>query len=73
MADVGRVADLRHLAVADEVDPRVDLVLDPLLDGRADHALVLGAIDVLALVLGPDLVDDVLGARKAADMRGQDP
>ena len=65
MADESRVADLAHLAVADDVDARVDLVLDAILDRRADDALVLLGVDLLALVLGEDDVDDVLRARKA--------
>jgi hypothetical protein len=32
MADEGRIADLAHLAVADDVDARVDLVLHAVLD-----------------------------------------
>ena len=72
MADERRVADLAHLAVADDVDARVDLVLDAILDRRADDALVLLGVDLLALVLGEDDVDDVLRARKAPHVRRQD-
>ena len=72
VADEGGVADLAHLAVGDDVDARIDLVLDAVADRLADDALVLLAVDLLALVLGEDLVDDRLRARQAADMRGED-
>jgi hypothetical protein len=72
VADEGRVADLAHLAIADDVDARVDLVLDAILDRRADDALVLLGVDLLALVLREDDVDHVLGARKAPHVSRQD-
>jgi len=72
VADERRVADLAHLAVGDDVDAGVDLMLDAVLDRRPDDALVLVTVDHLAAILGEDLVDDVLRARQAADVRGED-
>ncbi len=72
VTDVGRVADLAHLAVTHEVDACVDLVAHALLDRFPDGALVGLTVDGLALVLGEDLVDDRLRSRQAADVRRQD-
>ena len=71
MAHVGRVADLAHLAVADEVDPGIDLVRDSVGDRRAHDALELGVVDRAAVVLSEHDVDDLLGPREAADVCGQ--
>ena len=45
VADVRRVADLAHLAVADEVDAGVGLVAYPVDDRAADDPLVLRGVD----------------------------
>ncbi len=68
VAHVCRIADLAHLAVADEVDPGVDLVRDSVGDRRAHDTLELGVVDRAAVVLSEHDVDNLLGPREAADM-----
>jgi len=69
MADVGGVTDLAHLAVADQVDSGVDLVLHAITNRLADHPVVLLPVDRLAPVLGEDKIDGRPRARQAADVR----
>jgi hypothetical protein len=71
VAHVCRVANLAHLAVADEVDPGIDLVRDSVGDRCAHDALELGVVDRAAVVLSEHDVDDLLGPREATDMCGQ--
>ena len=73
VADIGRVADLAHLAVADEVDPGLHLAPDAIAHRLADHAVVSCPVDRLAAVLGEHELDDLLGPRQASDMGGCDP
>ena len=72
VADVRGVADLAHLAVADDVDAGVDLVSHAVSHGRIQQAVVLGAVDLLAAVLGEHELDQLGRPRQAADVGGQD-
>ena len=70
--DVGRIADLAHLAVADDRDPGLDLPLHRLVDSLLHHAVELGLVICLALVAGEQQRNEFGAARQAADMRGLD-
>ncbi len=71
--DVGRVADLAHLAVADDVDADLDLAAHDVGDRVADRARAAGAVMRRSLVTREQDVRDRLRARQAADVRRQDP
>ena len=60
MPDIGRVPDLAHLSVGDEVDAGLDLAPDAVVDGGGDHALVPIAVDRLTAVDREHDVDDIL-------------
>ena len=70
---IGDEARLAHLAVIDDVETHVDLMLDGVLHGLG-HARVVGLlVDRLAVEPLHHHVHQVVGARQAADMGGQDP
>ena len=70
--DVGGVADLAHLAVADHVDAGRDLLLHDCLDGIGDdRAAAGGVVRDLAVLAREQHIGDRLRARQAADMRGE--
>jgi hypothetical protein len=70
--DVGRVADLPQLSVADDGDARLDLLLDRLVHGGL-HDLVEGlGVVGLAVVAGQQQRRQLGAARQAADMGGGD-
>ena len=52
--DVGRVGDLRHLAVADEIDARGDLGGDDIVHGVADDGGELGRVHRLLTLARED-------------------
>jgi hypothetical protein len=64
--DVGGVARLRHLAVVDEIDARVDLFLYHLGNGRADPGRQCGAVDRHPFLLGKHRPDQIIRPRQAA-------
>ena len=70
--DVGGVADLAGLAVADDVDADGDLVGDDLGDRPGDLAIEFGMIVRLLLVLLHQQIDQRLRPRQAADVGRQD-
>ena len=72
VADVGGVGRLAHLAVADDVDAGRDLKADDLLDGARGFGLERRGIDGAALLAAEDQVDQGLGPRQAAGVRGED-
>ena len=72
MADVRRVPDLAHLAVADDVDPGLDLTGHAIGDGGPDDPVELRALDLAPVVLGEDDIHDVVGPREAPDVGGED-
>ena len=72
VAHVGRVADLAHLAIADDIHAGVHLAEGHFADGAGHHGVEFGLVVILPAVLGEELVDDVLGARHAADVGGED-
>ena len=65
--DVGRVADLAHLAVADDVDADLDLLADDFRDRVGDHLLGVRR-HRSAVLMGEQHVGDRLRARQAADV-----
>ena len=70
--DIGGVADLAHLAVADDVHADFDLLADDVDDRIGDHAIGVWRNGAVALA-GEQHVGDSLRARQAADMRGEYP
>ena len=73
MTDVGGVADLAGLAVADDVDSGGDLLRDHILDTTPHGGIELGLVVRFAAILGEEEIDDLLRPRQAAHVRGQDP
>ena len=71
--DVGGVADLAHLAVADDVDADRDLALDRRGDRIRDSAVECRRVVRLALFLGDEQRRHVRRTRQAAHMRRQQP
>ena len=72
MPDVGRKADLAHLAVADDVHAGCHLLRHDITHG-ARHGRVEGIFVIVgAAVLREKLIDDVLRARQTADVGGED-
>ena len=70
--DVGGIARLRHLAVVDEVDAGLGLLLHHLGDRRAHARRQRRAVDRHALLLGVHHPDEVVRSRQAAGMGGQE-
>jgi hypothetical protein len=70
--DVGRVADLAHLAVAQEVDTERCLLRDHVGDRRCDCRVEHGSVVGLAVLLLIDQCDQVGAAGQAADVRSED-
>ena len=69
---VGGVARLAHLAVADDVDARLQLLFDHVRHRRADARAERGRIDRHAFLLREHRADEIVGAREAAGVRGED-
>ena len=70
--DVGRVADLAGLAVADDIDADGNLMRDDVGDRLVDLAVEFGMVVRLVLVLLHQQIDQRLRPRQAADMGRQD-
>jgi hypothetical protein len=70
--DIGRVADLRHLAVRHKVDPAGDLPRDAGVDRLADHRVELRLIDRFSAFLRENEIGDRAAAGQRADMGGED-
>ena len=73
LRDVGRVADLAHLSVADDVDADRHLPAHHLGHRVADHRRIGASIHGLAALAREQHFGYGLAARQAADVRGQDP
>ena len=71
VGDIGRIADLAGLAVADDVDAAIDLPLDRVGDGAAHDPIELGRIDRGALLAPLQQRDHRVAARQAAHMGGE--
>lgn len=71
--DVVTEARLAGLAVTDDVDTDAGLSLDQLLHHGLDSRFYHLAVDVVTVQFPDDHVDEVEGARQAADMRGENP
>src|SRR5260370_360985 len=71
--DVGGVARLAHLAVIDDVDAGLDLLLDDRRDRVADARFERRRVDRDAFLLGEHRPDQRLGPGQAAGMCGQEP
>ncbi len=71
--DVGRVADLAHLAVTDEIDAGLNLAAHDLGDAVPNRARSRRGVRDGALLAGEQHVGDGLRAGQAADVRRQDP
>ena len=69
--DVGRVADLAGLAVADDVEPDIGLALDNIRNRAPHHAIELGLVIGFAAVLAEQQRDRVVRPRQAADVGGE--
>ena len=70
--DVGGVARLRHLAVVDDVDAGLDLLLDDLGHRRAHARGERRRIDRHALLLGVHHADEIVRPRQAAGVGGEE-
>src|SRR5690606_18028893 len=70
--DVRRVADLAGLAVADDIEPDLDLPEDDLVDGLRERSVELGRFVRLAPLLAKQEIEDRRRARQAADVSRQD-
>ena len=70
--DIVGVGDFRHLAVADDVDAALDLLLHDFRDRFGHTALQQGRVVGPVAVLRDEQVDQVVRPRQAADMGGQD-
>ena len=72
MADVSGVADLAHLAVADDVEPCVFLQPDDLVHALLQHVIEQSRVVLVTAILGEQQIDDLPRSRKAADVCGED-
>src|SRR5262249_37935685 len=72
VVDVGDEAELAHLAISNDVNAEVDLLLHHGGDGGADAAGNGGSVHMLAGLLAAHEIDQVVRARQAADMGGED-
>jgi len=72
VGNVGRVADLAGLAVADDVDAGLDLAADDVGDGAGDHRRRRARVADLAPLAPEQHVGHRLGARQAADVGRED-
>src|SRR6516164_7960882 len=70
--DVGRIADLAHLAIADDVDADLDLSAHDLRYRIGDNGVVPRAIAALIALAREQHVRHRLTAGKATDVGGQD-
>ena len=73
MTDVGGVADLARLAVADDVDASVDLPLHGVVHAALYSFVERGRIDHFIAILREQQVEDLVRSRQAPDVRGEDP
>src|SRR6185437_15661332 len=64
-------ADLAHLAIADDIDAGLELLLDHLRDGAPDARTHLGRVAGLAVDLVPHHPREILGPRQAARVSRQ--
>ena len=71
--DIGGIARFRHLAVIDQVDAGIGLLLDDLGNRFADARRQRGGIDRHAFLLCEHHADQIIGPRQAAGMRRQKP
>jgi hypothetical protein len=71
--DVGGVADLAHLAVADDVDPRTALREHHVDHRRLDDLRGLPRVERPSLLAAEHDLGDGGGARQAADVGGENP
>src|SRR5260370_27787942 len=69
--DLGDEARLAELAVVDDVDAQLDLLVHDLGDRPAQPRGVRLLVHALALLLGLDHVEQIGGTRQAADMGGE--
>jgi hypothetical protein len=72
IVDVRDEARLAHLAVADDIDAEIGLLLDDRCDGLRHARAVAGFVDRLAALTGGACRDEIGRPRQAADMGGQD-
>src|SRR6478736_250499 len=70
--DIGGVADLAHLAIADDVDTDFDLTAHHLGYRLCDDRIVLQHITGFLALAGEEHVGHCLTAGQAADVRGED-
>src|SRR5690606_13502539 len=68
--DVGRVAGLRHLAIADDADPGPFLALDHVSRRTLDRLVECALVDRLAALAGEHQREQVVGARQAPRVGG---
>ena len=72
MADVGGVADLAHLAVADDIEPGVVLPTNDLVHGLLQQVIEQSSVVLVTAILREQHVDNLPRSRKAADVCGED-
>ena len=73
VADVRGIADLAHLAVAHDIDPRRALSGNHIADGRPHGLVERVFVAQRAPILREEDIDDALRPGQAADVRGEDP
>jgi hypothetical protein len=71
MADVRRVADLAHFAVAHDIQARLGLLIDGIGNGGADGGVKLLLIDSFTAILREQEIDHFLRPGQATDMGGK--
>src|SRR5580704_6808929 len=71
MADVGGVANLRHLAVTDDIDSGFTLPADRIRNSAPDGGVEIRGIVAVASILCKQQIGHFLGARQAAYMRSE--
>ena len=62
--DIGRIADLRHLPITDQIDARRDLLDHRIVNRRADHCIKLRQVHGIAAFRRKDEVSYRLRARQ---------
>ena len=69
--DIGCIADLRHLTIRDQINPRFDLARHCIAHRSANHRIELGGINCFAAFLSEHEIGHGGRARQRTDVSGQ--
>ena len=72
MADIGRVADLAHFAIADHIDLSLNLRCHDGIGFSGHDRVKLRFVVIQIGILRKELIDHTLWTRQASDVGGED-